>query len=61
MTKNNFLDVFLRKFLKKIEKEDNRRNVDKSNHAVQTYEQFESEGKIHLILLTYQGEKGLHF
>ena len=42
------------------EKIDNRNHADKNKHATQTDVKFESKDKSHLLLLPYQGEKGLH-
>ena len=59
--KNNFPIWVVKKILK-VEKEKlyNKKNADKNNHTVQTDVKFESEYKIHLLLLPYQGKKGLH-
>ena len=42
------------------EKIDNRNIADKNKHTIQTDVKFESKHKSHLLLLPYQGEKGLH-
>ena len=38
----------------------NRNNADKNEHTIQADVKFESKDKSHLLLLPYQGEKGLH-
>ena len=38
----------------------NMKNVDKSNPTVQTDAKLERKDKSHLLLLSYQGEKGFH-
>ena len=59
--KNNFHIWVVKKILKKEkEKTDNRNNADKNRHIIQTDVKFESKDKSHLLLLPYQGEKGLH-
>ena len=59
--KNNFPIWFVRQILKKEkEKIDNRNNADKNKHFVKTDVKCESKDKSHLLLLPYQGEKGLH-
>ena len=59
--KNNF-PIWVVKTILKEEKEkmDNRNNADKNEHAIQADAKFESKDKSHLLLLPYQGEKGLH-
>ena len=39
---------------------DNRNNADKNEHTIQADVKFQSKDKSHLLLLPYQGEKGLH-
>ena len=59
--KNNFPIWVVKKILKEEkEKIDNRNNADKNKHTIQTDVKFESKDKSHLLLLPYQGEKGLH-
>ena len=60
--KNNFPIWIVKKIIIKEEKEkiDNRNDADKNKHTIQTDVKFESKGKSHLLLLPYQGEKGLH-
>ena len=59
--KNNF-PIWVVKKVPKEEKEktDNQNNADKNKHTIQTDVKFESKDKSHLLLLLYQGEKGLH-
>ena len=59
--KNNFAIWVVKKILKEeTEKIDIRNNADKIKDTIQTDVKFESKDKSHLLLLPYQGEKGLH-
>ena len=59
--KNNFPIWVVKKILnEEKEKIDNRNHADKNKLTTQTDVKFESKGKSHLLLLPYQGEKGLH-
>ena len=59
--KNNFHIWVVKKVLKEEkEKTENKNNADKNKHTIQTDVKFESKDKSHLLLLLYQGEKGLH-
>ena len=59
--KNNFPIRVVTKILKEEkEKIDNRNNADKNKQTIQTDVKLESKNKIHLLLLHYQGEKGLN-
>ena len=61
VTKNNFPIWVVKEILKEEkEKIDNRNNVDKNKQTIQTDVKFECKDKSHLLLLHYQGEKGLH-
>ena len=58
--KNNFPVWVVKKILKKEkEKKDNWNNAGKSKHTIQTDVKFESKDKSYLLLLPYQGKKGL--
>ena len=60
--KNNFPIRVVKKILKEEkEKIDNSNNADKNNkQTIQTDVKLESKNKSHLLLLPYQGKKGLH-
>ena len=59
--KHNFPIWVVKKVLKEEkEKIDDKNNADKNKHTFQTNVKFESKDKSHLLLLLYQGEKGLH-
>ena len=59
--KNNFPIRVVKKILnEEKQKIDNKNNADKNKHTIQTDVKFESKDKSHLLLLPYQGEKGLH-
>ena len=59
--KNNFPIWVFKKILKEEkEKMDNRNNADKNKHTIPTDVKFENKDKSNLLLLLYQGKKGLH-
>ena len=59
--KNTFPIWVFKKILKEEkEKMDNRNNADKNKHTIPTDVKFENKDKSNLLLLLYQGKKGLH-
>ena len=58
--RNNFPIWVVKKILKEEKEKIDKNNADKNKRTIQSDVKFESKDKSHLLLLPYQGEKGLH-